>query len=79
MMLFVPMYSFLKENAMSNVVSFKARLENRDTEDKFLRLLDEDIKNSQNIEAIPKSVFDIMAEIDAAAQAAREKRDLLEG
>lgn len=64
---------------MSNVVSFKARLENRNTEDKFLGLLDEDIKNSQNIEAIPKSVFELMAEIDAAAQAAREKRDLLEG
>ena len=59
--------------------SFKERIAERDSEDKLLNVIDIDINNHRNIEQVPSSIFTRMSAIKAKAQAAREKRELLEG
>ena len=59
--------------------SFKERIAERDSEDKLLNVIDSDINNHRNIEQVPSSIFTRMSAIKAKAQAAREKRELLEG
>mgnify|MGYP000132548648 FL=1 len=59
--------------------SFKERITERDSEDKLLNVIDSDINNHRNIEQVPSSIFTRMSAIKAKAQAAREKRELLEG
>lgn len=64
---------------MSSVVSFKERLKERDNEEGLLKLIESDIEKGQNIEKIPEEIFGMMSVIEARAQAAREKRELMEG
>ncbi|MFU1599192.1 hypothetical protein ACM257_17575 [Alteromonas macleodii] len=59
--------------------SFKERIAERDNEDKLLNVIDSDINNHRNIEQVPSSIFTRMSAIKAKAQAARERRELLEG
>ena len=59
--------------------SFKERITERDSEDKLLNIIDSDIDSHRNIEEVPSSIFTRMSAIKAKAQAARERRELLEG
>jgi hypothetical protein len=59
--------------------SLKERIAERDSEDKLLNIVDNDINNHRNIEEIPSSILTRISAIKAKAQAAREKRELLEG
>lgn len=63
---------------MSNkVISFSQKQNEISTEKKFIELLDKDISEG-NIEEIPNSVFDRIANIKHKALLARERNELQE-
>lgn len=62
-----------------SVLCFKDRFAERDNDEKLLDIIDKDINNSKNIERVPSDISSRMSAIKAKAQAAREKRELLEG
>ncbi|QJR79640.1 hypothetical protein CA267_001915 [Alteromonas pelagimontana] len=62
-----------------NILNFKEMMSERDSEERLLKAIASDIENGVNIEPIPDSIFDTISLIEARAQAAREKRELLEG
>ena len=64
---------------MTNVINISSRLEEKRNEEAFLDIIDNDIKANQNIEVIGEDIFSRIAMLEATAQEAHEKRELIEG
>jgi len=64
---------------MSNVINISNKIEEKRETEAFLDIIDNDIQSNENIEMIGEDIFSRIAMIEAAAQEAQEKRDLIEG
>jgi len=63
---------------MSNVIDISSKIEEKRNAEEFLNIIDKDIKSNENIEMIGEDIFSRIAMIEAAAQEANEKRELIE-
>ena len=64
---------------MANVINISDKIQDKRNTESFLNIIANDVEEGHNIEPIDESVFSRMATIEAAAQKAKEKRELFEG